>query len=96
MMTRTRWIGLAAGASAALTALAVFAQSGGGFVFQEHAIPGGGGKSAAAGYEIVGAIGQPFAGKVQGSGFVMQGGILSGGFAEPTFELYTPGLAKDR
>ncbi len=95
-MTRIRWLAAGGAALVALGVLAVFAQQGGSYEFERYAIPGGGGKSEMDAYEIEGAIGQPFAGTVQGSGFVLDGGIFGGGGAEvgPAIrKLYAPGLS---
>jgi hypothetical protein len=91
-MNGRRWFAVAAGAVAALATVGVLAQSGGGYQFELFGLPGGGGSSAAAGYEIQGALGQAFAGQVEGSGWVLDGGFFGGSAGEQTFELYAPGL----
>jgi hypothetical protein len=95
-MTRIRWLASFGAAVVALGLLVAVAQQGGSYEFVRHGIPGGGGRSTMDAYELEGAIGQPFAGKVQGSGFVLDGGIFGGGGAEvgPAIKkLYAPALS---
>ena len=91
-MNRKRWFVAVAASVVALTAVGVLAQQGGTYSFDGYGIPGGGGSSAAADFRIEGAFGQPFAGQVEGSGWVLTGGMFGGGAGEQTFELYAPGL----
>jgi hypothetical protein len=97
-MTRMRWLASGGAALVALGGLVAFAQQGGVYEFDLHSIPGGGGTSAAADYELRGAIGQAFAGHVQGSGYVLDGGFYGGGSAgeavPDSFELVAPGLSR--
>ena len=95
-MTRTRWLASGAAAVVALGVLGVLAQQGGSYEFDLYAIPGGGGHSTEGNYDLLGAIGQPFAGSVHGSGYVMDGGFFggSGPVGPTTYELVAPGLSR--
>ena len=95
-MNKKRWFAVTAGVVAALATVGVLAQQGGDYQFELFGIPGGGGSSAAAGYEVHGALGQPFAGQVEGSGWVLDGGFFGGSTGEQTFELYAPGLVSQK
>lgn len=97
-MRRMRWLAGGGAVLVALGTLGVLAQQGGTYEFDLFAITGGGGTSSAEDYEIRGAIGQAFAGQVQGSGFVMDGGFFGGGSAADVapgaYELIAPGLSR--
>lgn len=96
-MTGKRWLASAAAALVAIGAVGALAQQGGSYEFTIFGIPGGGGHSTQGDYDLFGAIGQPFAGSVHGSGYVLDGGFFGGsGPAGPkTYELITPGLASN-
>jgi hypothetical protein len=91
-MNRKRWAATAGALAAALATAGVLAQQGGDYRFELFIIPGGGGSSSAAGYTIEGAFGQPMAGQVEGSGFIIDGGFFGGGIGDQTFELFAPNL----
>ena len=91
-MNGKRWFAVTVASVAALATVGVLAQQGGDYLFDRYGIPGGGGSSSAAGYEMQGALGQSFAGQVEGSGWVLDGGFFGGSTGDQVFELYAPGL----
>ena len=97
-MSRERTAAAAGGAIAALAVVAIAAAriAGGSFAIDSGGLTGGGGLAEGGSYELRGAIGQPFVHTVQGSGFVLAPGVLSGaaaGEGVPVYELIVPGLA---
>lgn len=68
--------------------------AGGAYVIDPSGVTSGGGRSTSTGYALQGAIGQPFAGVVQGSGFVLTNGVIPGTAADdvPSFRLFAPAV----
>lgn len=85
-------------AAAAITiaaATAVFAQAGGGYDLSWSKLTGGGGTSSAGSYTLHGSIGQPMAGTVSGSGYVIDNGFWGGAAIEALFKAWLPGLDRN-
>jgi hypothetical protein len=74
-----RWLTLALLMAAILGAGAALAQTGGGYDLTWSTIDGGGGSSAASGYQLTGTLGQPDAGAaLSGGGYSLSGGFWGG------------------
>jgi hypothetical protein len=71
------------------------AQTGGGYDLSWSKITGGGGSSSGASYVLHGSIGQPMAGQVSGSGYVIDGGFWGGAALEGIFKAWLPGLNRN-
>ena len=95
LKTRRTIAGTGAVIAAAAVATAVIAQSSGGtFDLSFRATSGGGGKSAAAPYEVTGSIGQPITGHSVGGEYVVDSGFLGGGGIEK-FRRFIIAIARD-
>jgi len=95
----TRRIAAAALAVTAATAsvAVAFGLAAGGYNIDPSATTGGGGTSAGGDYVVQGAIGQPFAGSLSSSGYVLSNGIFAGAGAHdvPIFRLFAPALTSN-
>ncbi len=95
----TRRVAAAAVAVTAATAsvAVAFGLAAGGYRIDPSATTGGGGTSTGGDYIVQGAIGQPFAGSLSSSGFVLSNGIFAGAGAHdiPTFRLFVPALTSN-
>lgn len=89
-------VGAAVLGAGALVAVAA-GLAGGGYVIDPSGVTNGGGRSTSTGYSLQGSIGQPFAGVVQGSGFVLTNGVIPGAAANdiPTFRLFAPAVVSN-
>lgn len=67
-----------------VSAVTVFAQTGGVFTLDWFSVDGGGGASTGSTYTLVSSIGQPDAGNASGGQFTLAGGFLSAGLAAPS------------
>ena len=86
-----------AAAGAAVTIVVAFGLASGGYVVDPSSVAGGGGRSTGGDYAVQGVIGQPFAGTVQGSGFVLTNGVIPGSAANdiPSFRLFLPAVVSN-
>jgi hypothetical protein len=78
-----------------LFAGAAVAQTGGDYDLSWSKITGGGGSSAGGSYLITSSIGQPLAGQVEGSGYVIDSGFWGGAAIEAFFKAWAPGLDRN-
>lgn len=67
-----------------VSAVTVFAQTGGAFTLNWFSTDGGGGTSTGSPYTLVSSIGQPDAGNASGGQFTIAGGFLSAGLPTAT------------
>lgn len=91
-------IALAAMAAGVVAVVAVaLGLANGGYVIHPASTTGGGGTSSGGGYVLQGAIGQPFARSVAGSGYVVSNGVFPGSSVldVPTFRLFTPNVVSN-
>jgi hypothetical protein len=72
----------------ALIPLVLTAAAAVGYDLSWWSVDGGGGTSTGGGYTLLGAIGQPDAGVMQGGGFSLAGGLLGGGASSPIPSLH--------
>ena len=70
-------------------------QSGGEYDLSWSKVTGGGGTSAGGSYLLTSSIGQPLAGQVQGSGYVIESGFWGGAAMEQIFKAWVPGLNRN-
>jgi len=72
-------------------ALAVLAQSGGGYDLTWSTVDGGGGASSGGVYALNGTVGQPDAGAMTGGAYTLVGGFWGGGISGATSRyIYLP------